>query len=823
MGRIRKLKFSELNIGARLTLCFASILILTAIGGSISLWQVRAVEYEFRRLDQIDRESLAILRASNTILLFKEGLESAATSSNAPRFRRESARLSGDLDAAIEAADSAMRASPEIAARNATAVATFTYCRIALREHAEEMARMAERGDWDVVHLRLANQITRIGQSFATLAGDIDKQVTEQRLATQANVARAEFWALVILVISGATITASSAVIGIAVTRSISEPLQQLSGAASALARGDFSEKVPVRGGHELATVAQAFNNASAQLADVYGALRRSESHFRSLIEHASDPIMVLDGDERVVYASPAARKVFGREPDGLVGDGIWTLMRPTGRTPAWGTRSVWPENGLSGLVEVSVKHRDGSLRTLEVWASNRLLDPAVAGLVLNIHDVTLRQAAEDRVRHLNEELEQRVLERTAELERARIQAEAGNRAKGEFLANMSHEIRTPMNGVLGFSGLMLATELSPVQQEYAATIRNSAEALLTIINDILDFSRIEAGSLKMESIEYYPRDVLRSAAEVLRPEADGKGISITTRVDDAVPDCLLGDPCRLRQMLLNLFGNAVKFTDRGEVSAFMTIDRKRGRLVCEVRDTGIGIPIEAREHIFDSFSQADGSISRRYGGTGLGLAICARLAKLMGGTITVDSEVGEGSCFRFEIAYGQATDNNHSRLSSASTACHAIPAAECPARILVAEDNRVNQLLLLRRLQASGHSVTLADNGRDAVHKFESGHFDLILMDVQMPEVDGIEATCQIRARERLSGGHIPIVALTAHAMSEDRERCRNAGMDEYLRKPVDFVELEQTIARFAGRPATEREPNPDPCELVTVGDVSE
>ena len=392
--------------------------------------------------------------------------------------------------------------------------------------------------------------------------------------------------------------------------------------------------------------------------------------------------------------------------------------------------------------------------------------------------------------------LRNRVRARTRQLEEARIEAERASRAKGEFLANMSHEIRTPMNGVLAASELALQTGLNGEQRELVETVKTSAESLLTIINDILDVSKIEAGKLTFDPIPFSLRKMMHGAVNAHQVAARKKGLLLSCHIRPDVPEVIVADQTRLAQIVTNLVGNAIKFTASGEVAVFVNLEdlsSEGAQLHFSVRDTGIGIPESQQLAIFEAFSQADASTTRRFGGTGLGLSISSKLVHTLGGKLWVESEMDKGSCFHFTLTLPVGA----AALESAPVA--RVPSEKQPAlRILLAEDNLVNQKLAVRLLEKQGHAVTAASDGREAIALFERQAFDLILMDVQMPGMDGFEATAAIREMEKFKGSRIPIVALTAHAMSGDRERCLASGMDGFATKPIRPEDLHNEIRRL-------------------------
>jgi PAS domain S-box-containing protein len=506
-------------------------------------------------------------------------------------------------------------------------------------------------------------------------------------------------------------------------------------------------------------------------------ALRASEASYRQLAQSMSDIVLSMDADGRITFVNRASLPILGYEPDELIGASVFDLTLPEDNARTDQARSDWQAAGGLGAFPI-VRHRfrrkDGSY----VWMESRpslIYDPVTGVLT----------GCQDTVRDI-----------TAQVQ-LETQLGAANNAKSQFLANMSHEIRTPLNGVLGMVHVMEMEPTSDVQRDRLRTIRESGQALLQVLNDILDLSKIEAGKLEVRPADFDLKGLAQSVTAAFAESAVEKNLQWTCTIPEAVKGVWFGDGMRLRQILMNLMSNALKFTESGGMS--LTIEPTAAGLSFAVRDTGIGISAEQLPKLFNMFSQADSSDSRRFGGTGLGLVISRDLAELMGGTIEVESEVGSGSTFTLRLPLAKVREAEASPLSATGAGC-ASAAMGGAVRILAAEDNAVNRHVLSALLAAIEAEVTLVENGRAAVEAWRHGAFDLILMDIQMPDMGGVEATELIRSIEAEHGmAPIPIVALSANAMSHQVEEYLATGMTAHVAKPIDPSELFRVIGEAA------------------------
>jgi PAS domain S-box-containing protein len=717
--------------------------------------------------------------------------------------------------------------------------------------------------------------------------------------------------------------------------RVISGPIRELAQIASSVsAHENYSIRATKTSQDEIGVLFDQFNSMLDRIQqrdvaiqkahdDLERRVQERTSYLNALIENNPLAILVLDSAEKGQLCNPAFERMFQYSRLEIIGKPIDGLLAPGDLLAEARNISRGTLGGTPVALVTRRMRKDRSLVDVELHGVPLVVNGEVVGSIGIYQDISVRKRAEDA------------------MQQAKEAAEATSRAKSEFLANMSHEIRTPMNGIMGMTELVLDTELDSEQREYLNMAKLSADSLLSLINDILDYSKIEAGKLEIEVIDFNLGDTIGETMKTLSLRAHQKGLELAYDFEPNVPDAIVGDPGRLKQIIVNLVGNAIKFTERGEVILYVQADWRSNddiQLHLTISDTGIGIPAEKQVAIFEAFTQADGSMSRTYGGTGLGLTISSRLVALMHGRIWVESELGKGSRFHFTAHFGLqkvsartivprdpstlrdmrvlvVDDNATNRqillkmlanwgtrplavesgsaaiialreaqglgrnfplilldaqmpeidgfalaetikknpewgaatimmLSSAGqrgdakrcrelgiaayltkpvrqaelldavlTALGTRPTKEAPAlvtrhsirenshhlRILLVEDNAVNQALAARLLEKRGHAVTVAGNGNEALLALEKDSFDLVLMDVQMPEMDGFEATAAIREKEKTSGYHLPVIAMTAHAMVGDRERCLAAGMDDYIAKPIRPEELNELLGRHS------------------------
>jgi len=577
--------------------------------------------------------------------------------------------------------------------------------------------------------------------------------------------------------------------------RRFTRPISALADVTRRVSHGDLTAVADIRTGDELQDLGDAFNDMTKALRASRAEIVAAREYTENIIGSMNDTLVVVNPDGVMIRANKGLMSLLGYTEEELIGRPFEHILAPgdadSGAPPSAADISGLYARGIVTTVEIAYRSRNG--RHIPILFSASALydsDGTVIGIVCVGLDITDRKLSEKA------------------LQEAKEAAEAANRAKSQFLANMSHEIRTPMNGVLGMLDLLLESKLEAIQKRFARMAYDSAEKLLSIINDILDFSKIEAGMLDLQHNGFLLRRVIRDVIDLFSLKAQRKGLALRSEVDSKIPDAVEGDATRLRQVLVNLLGNALKFTDRGEVSLDVKLQDTEGETLLlrfEVRDTGKGIAESEMKVIFDAFTQADVSMTRRHEGTGLGLTISRQLVEMMGGAIGVESRQGEGSLFWFTVRLKTGDSFSEKMVAVEETVPKSRPAG-LPANVsvLVAEDNPMNQEMCRFMLEELGCRVEVVQNGARAVEAAAKQDYDLVFMDCQMPEMDGYEATARIRRHEssgEKKGRRLPIIALTAHAMQGDREHCLASGMDDYLAKPFNMNELADMLYRWAAK----------------------
>ncbi len=615
-------------------------------------------------------------------------------------------------------------------------------------------------------------------------------------------------------IIAAASFTLALAVVSFLIhywKKSLLAPIREMN--QLLIKNGNLSEaEITSLSNGNLTTTAHTLADAFAQSK----CARDEAERFRLVAEAIDHSVIITNADGYLVWANPSFSKMTG-----------YSLKEVIGRKPGHFLRAPESEPSTTAALDRHIRdHKGFDTEVLNMtkdgqrfWAQLEVrpvfrTDGKVINFIGIERDITEDKRTEAALEANRIELQQRITDlqnakgeleaeraklasSTHELSTAKDAAEQANRAKSEFLATVSHELRTPMNGVLGMAELLIDSDLDTEQRDHASAIKDSGESLLVLLNDILDLSRLEAQGLELETVPIRLTDIVAAVTDVMRANASDRGLELTTDISPDVPEVVMGDPTRLRQILFNLTSNAIKFTDQGSVGVFVGPDPDKGGnfIRVDVTDTGIGISQEAQARLFERFSQADSSISRTHGGTGLGLAICRELARLMNGDISVESTPGKGS--KFSISLPLARPNEDAACLTINSLPRELPSngeATDSWRILVAEDQPINAKLMTAIMGRLNHTLTIAPNGVEVIKELREGEFDLILMDIQMPEMDGILATKVIRSSDE-PWHDIPIIALTAHAMAGTRDTYLQAGMNGFVSKPISIDALVHEI----------------------------
>ena len=587
--------------------------------------------------------------------------------------------------------------------------------------------------------------------------------------------------------------------IGIAIFVSgvITKPINKVIETSRKISNGDFTNYVSVESEDEVGELAHAFNTMNKKLAATIQEIELSEERYRLHFENIRDVIVSFNAHNVIQDISPSVKSFLGYAPEEIIGKNIEAvnILSPPSMKKLLERGSDLLKGGTGSPAEYEFVTKNGETKWGEVSSTPLIKKGAVNTVISIVRDVSERKRYENA------------------LKKAKMDAEYANEAKSNFLANMSHEIRTPMNGIIGFTEILLDTQLSEEQADYTHTIKQSGEALLSLVNDILDFSKIEAGKIEIDDVDFDFELLAYDVCELIRPRLHKGEVNVLCRVADDFPTTIKADPTRLRQVLINLMGNAAKFTKHGEIELSVDTDQSKddsSLLHVKVRDTGIGIPPSKVATIFDLFQQADTSTTREYGGTGLGLSICLKLAHLMGGDVWVESEEGVGSTFHFTAWVKHTTGRKGKRV---------IPVELSGKRVLVADDNQTNLKILENILHKAGMNVIACSNGLDVLEVLQncdSTPVDIVILDIMMPEMTGYKAAREIRSRFART---IPLIAFSS-SLEDSASKCSEVGFDGFLPKPINRIKLLKMMARLLGASQDEQHHN---AALITQHSMRE